>query len=107
MALPGDLTLARIYCGAALPERADDAALLEAALRQLFDGGPRAWPGLGLAVEVFVANLARHAPRNAGRLPAPDRGPDLYLAFACVERVPGALETFDRAHLTRVGAYLG
>jgi RNA polymerase sigma-70 factor (ECF subfamily) len=106
MALPRDLTLARIYRGAERLEGADDGVALEAALRHLFDEGARAWPGVGLAVEAFVSYLARLAQRNAGSLPAPERGPDLYLACACTVRVPGALEAFDRAHLARIDAYL-
>jgi RNA polymerase sigma-70 factor (ECF subfamily) len=78
----------------------------EAALRQLFDEGARAWPGVALPAEVFVADVAELSRRNAARPFAPDRGPDLYLACACAHRVPGAIEAFDRAHLTGIGAYL-
>src|SRR5579862_8665143 len=89
---PPDLALARPY-------RADDP-------RRLFDEGARAWPTVALDVEVFVAYLGRLAQRTGSGLPPLDRGPDLYLACACVERVPGALEAFDRTHLAQVGTYL-
>jgi RNA polymerase sigma-70 factor (ECF subfamily) len=34
------------------------------------------------------------------------RAADLYLACACAERVRGAIEAFDRAHMSRVGMFL-
>src|SRR4029079_15637233 len=76
---------------------------LGAALRRLFDEGRRAWPGVALGMEAFVAYLAEHV---GGALPPEVRGPDLYLACACATRVRGAVEAFDRAYLTQMGAYL-
>jgi RNA polymerase sigma-70 factor, ECF subfamily len=94
-----DIALARLYRGS---EAAADPALA-AALRALFDEGERAFPGLGLSIEVFVAHLAG---RSDAGLPAVERGPDVYLACACAARLRGALEAFDRAHLAHLGAYL-
>jgi RNA polymerase sigma-70 factor (ECF subfamily) len=52
----------------------------------------------------------RRRPGPAGpaqrRRPAPNRGPDLYLACACAARAPGALEAFDKAHVARIEVYL-
>src|SRR5215468_10294659 len=96
-----DVALARLYVGPAA-EAIPDASL-GAALRRLFDEGQRAWPGLGLGVEAFVAYLAEQAGPD---LPPADRGPDLYLACACATRVRGAVEVFDRAYLTEVDAHL-
>jgi RNA polymerase sigma-70 factor (ECF subfamily) len=95
-----DVALARLYRG---PATATPDAELGAALRRLFDEGRRAWPGLELGVEAFVAYLAERAEPG---LPYAARGPDLYLTCACTTRVRGAVEAFDRAYLTNVGAYL-
>jgi RNA polymerase sigma-70 factor (ECF subfamily) len=105
---PTDVALARLYrdhggdpC-LSLPADAE----LGAVMRTLFDDGARAWPGVALPVEAFVAHLAHLAKRSGGGLPPPDRGADLYLACACARRIPGALEAFDRAHLVHMDAYL-
>ncbi len=99
-----DLALAGIYRGRATRE--DPAvrdADLGAALRRLFDEGRRAWPGVELGIQAFVGYLAERA---AGPVPSEVRGPDLYLACACVTRGRGAIESFDRAYLAQMGAYL-
>jgi RNA polymerase sigma-70 factor (ECF subfamily) len=99
-----DLALARIYRERATSEPpAVREADLGAALRRLFDEGRRAWPGVELGIEAFVGYLAERA---GGPLPAEVRGPDLYLACACVTRGRGAIESFDRAYLAQMGAYL-
>jgi RNA polymerase sigma-70 factor (ECF subfamily) len=100
-----DLALAGIYRGHAtvVPSDASEAAL-GAALRALFDEGLRAWPGVALGVEAFVAHVA---PRAGEGLPPAGRGPDLYLACACTLCVHGAIEAFDRAYLTGLGRQLG
>src|SRR4051812_18583894 len=106
MGLPAplpDLELARLYRSRSPGGASLDDAALGAALRGLFDEGERSFPGLDLAVEVFVSHLAARAE---GGLPAAARGPDLYLACACATRVRGALEAFDRAHLAQVGAHI-
>ena len=99
-----DLALAGIYRGRATgePPAVRDADL-GAALRRLFDEGRRAWPGVELGIEAFVGHLAERA---GGPLPSEVRGPDLYLACACVTRGRGAIESFDRAYLAQMGAYL-
>jgi RNA polymerase sigma-70 factor (ECF subfamily) len=74
-----------------------------AALHCLFEEGRRAWPGLELGVEAFVARLAERADSD---LPSAARGPDLYIACACATRVRGAVEAFDEAYLAQVGTYL-
>ena len=99
-----DLALAAIYRGQATSEPAAVRDTdLGAALRRLFDEGRRAWPGVELGIEVFVGYLAE---RTGGPLPSEVRGPDLYLACACLTRGRGAIEAFDRAYLARMGAYL-
>ena len=99
-----DLALAGIYRGRATSEPpAVGDADLGAALRRLFDEGRQAWPGVELGIEAFVGYLAERA---GGPLPPEVRGPDLYLACACVTRCRGAIESFDRAYLAQMGAYL-
>src|SRR5580693_9382424 len=89
-----DVALARLYRGPAAEAIPD--AELGAALRHLFDEGRRAWPGLALGVEAFVAHLAHLAESVEPGLPPAARGPDLYLACACATRVRGAVGAFDR-----------
>jgi RNA polymerase sigma-70 factor (ECF subfamily) len=98
-----DLALARLYRGGSSDDASPDDAALGGALRRLFDEGERSFPGLGLAVEVFVSHLAARTPSG---LPALERGADLYLACACAARVRGAVEAFERAHLAPMGAHL-
>jgi RNA polymerase sigma-70 factor (ECF subfamily) len=99
-----DLALAGLYRARATTELPDvPEADLGAALRRLFDEGRRAWPGVDLGIEVFVGYLAERAE---GALPSEARGPDLFLACACVTRGRGAIESFDRAYLAQMGAYL-
>jgi RNA polymerase sigma-70 factor (ECF subfamily) len=96
-----DVALARLYRGPAA-EAVPDAEV-GATLRRLFDEGRRAWPGLELGVEAFVAHLAR---LGEAVLPPEARAPDLYLAGACAARVRGAVEAFDRAYLAQLGGAL-
>jgi len=99
-----DVALAGIYRGRATSELPDVQDVdLGAALRRLFDEGQRAWPDVELGIEAFVGYLAERA---GGPLPSEVRGPDLYLACACVTRGRGAIESFDRTYLARMGAYL-
>jgi RNA polymerase sigma-70 factor (ECF subfamily) len=99
-----DLALAGIYRGRGTSEPpAVGDADLGAALRRLFDEGRRAWPGVELGIGAFVGHLAE---RVGGPQPSEGRGPDLYLACACVTRGRGAIESFDRAYLPQMGAYL-
>jgi RNA polymerase sigma-70 factor (ECF subfamily) len=99
-----DLALAALFRARAVASAPsiDDPAL-EAALRLLYAAGCRAWPALPLDIEEFVVDLAQ---RLRGVVPPEARGPDLYLACACIARVRGALETFDRQHLAQLGPHL-
>src|SRR5262245_59046460 len=101
-----DLALGRLYRGDAPEDASLDDTARGAALRRLFDEGARAWPGIPLGVEAFVSHLAARAAPGPGGLPAPARGPDLYLAGACAGRVRGAVEAFDRAYLGQVDTHL-
>jgi RNA polymerase sigma-70 factor (ECF subfamily) len=51
------------------------------------------WPDIPLDPDVFFVHVARHSERGE---PQPSHAADLYLACACANRVPKALEEFDR-----------
>jgi RNA polymerase sigma-70 factor, ECF subfamily len=65
-------------------------------------------PRIHLDDQRFVRHLARHLPDGAaldawlGSICADD----LYLACACADGIPAALEALDRQHLSQVGRYL-
>jgi RNA polymerase sigma-70 factor (ECF subfamily) len=81
---------------------ADDAGL-EDALHRLFEAGRKAWPEVDVGVVPFVRQLAlRGAAGPIGEV----RAEELYLACACAERAPRAIEAFDRAYMGRVGSFL-
>ncbi len=56
----------------------------------------RGWPNLRVDLHAFAAHAARHAAAKGLLLPL-ENAPDLYLAFACAARVPGASEAFEQA----------
>lgn len=91
------------------PPPARDEAL-EAALTAALQAGRARWPELALPPELFVAHLASIVPATE---PAPARAiaalhaEDLYLACACANDVPLAIERFEEAHLHSLGAVLG
>lgn len=70
---------------------------LLAAIEAAWRAGCAAWPGVELALEPFVAHLARHLDRSdpAGALRALHTD-DLYLALACGRRDPSALLAFEQ-----------
>ncbi len=98
-----DPSLSRIF-RERRPEAATGDAELEATLRGLFEEGTRAWPKLGLSPAVFVRHLASRT--DGGQPSTGVFAADLYLACACATRVRGAVEVFDRVHLSRVAAFL-
>src|SRR3982751_887777 len=58
------------------------------------------WPRIKIAHPVFVAHVRE-------RLPERLHGADLYLACACLHGDEGAWRELDRAHLARVGEFVG
>jgi RNA polymerase sigma-70 factor (ECF subfamily) len=76
--------------GAARPDE------LEVALREAFERGRTAWPGITLAAEAFVDHLARHL-RGGSPLVALKglHTDDLWLACACLSGSPEALRAFE------------
>jgi RNA polymerase sigma-70 factor len=83
---------------------------LEARLSDLWQAGQAAWPELVVPSERFAAFVrARLTGDGADDVAAALSAlsvPDLFLACACVEGVPGAIATFDRVLMTRVPAWV-
>jgi RNA polymerase sigma-70 factor (ECF subfamily) len=71
-------------------------------LRELFDAGCAAWPGIDLSFEVFAARATGAKLLEADRESALARGCDLYLVCACEEGNALALAQFDRYCLDHV-----
>lgn len=88
----------------------DGEAALEASLADALQAGRARWPALALAPERFVAHLAAIVPATE---PAPAaaiaalHGADLYLACACANGAPGAVERFEETYLRTLGPVLG
>lgn len=81
----------------------------EAAEERAFERGRAAWPKLALSREAFARHLATHAPADEGERVAfydAVHAADLFLACACLERVPGAVEQLDATVLARLPALL-
>src|SRR5580693_8327898 len=99
-----DLSLSKLFRERSLGVAAGGEAELETALAALYAEAAAAWPGLRLSPEAFVVHLAERGV--AGPPFHGVRSADLYLACACATRVRGAVEVFDRVHLSRVGAFV-
>jgi RNA polymerase sigma-70 factor (ECF subfamily) len=92
------------------PEVVDtvDATALERMLAELVRSGASAWPAVPLSGEAFVGRMAEHVSSDGGLLDwlRAVRAEDLFLAVACAECVPNAIDTFDRQFLSSVPAIL-
>ncbi len=75
-----------------------------APLRRLHEEGARAWPGVALPLDRFVAHVEARATDVDET--ADLRGADLYLACACAHRVAGALDAFEQAYMRRIPVFL-
>ncbi len=86
----------------------DDGADLAERARELVLAAQAAHPGIRLGAGRFLAHLARHRPADAvgDAWLASVSAADLYLACACAEGVPAAVEELDRQYRAQVGAYL-
>jgi RNA polymerase sigma-70 factor (ECF subfamily) len=77
-------------------------------VRILFERGHAAWPGLALDPERFTAHVRGHlasAPDPAAAARSLNAS-DLYLACACRNRVPGAIDAFEGQYLRHLPALL-
>jgi RNA polymerase sigma-70 factor (ECF subfamily) len=85
--------------GAVSPAAAlTDSAALEAQLQAVIARGRAAYPQLPIDELTFVAHLARSVARRACDGPTTLEqleAEDMYLAHACLQRVPGAVDAFD------------
>ena len=90
------------------PELLGDRSLesIETLLRELDGAGRGAWPTVHLDVETFVVHLSDRVrgQSDLNEAIATMHGSDLFLACACVARIPAALIEFERVHLSRVGS---
>jgi RNA polymerase sigma-70 factor (ECF subfamily) len=68
---------------------------LEEALGARWDAARAAWPGIVVGEESFLRFLGE---RSGERLPPLERAGDLYIACACAQGVPAALEAFRRSY---------
>ena len=96
----------------------DDVANLGAPARELLAAARAAHPGIPLHEGRFLRHLAQHRPVTPGDTPRPPGdaaeeawlasicAADLYLACACAERVPAAVQELDRQYRAQVGGYL-
>lgn len=80
---------------------------LEALLRAHHAAGQAQWPTVALSPERFVKHLARHMPEGPGEALRTFHAADLYLACACAEGEPRALQAFEQHILQRVPSRLG
>ncbi len=90
----------------------EDPGELELLLRRAWEAGRRRWPQVDLPAEVFARHVARLLPRGSPEKPFASiiEGLDiegLYLACACVNGVPMAVETLEEHYLARLPALLG
>lgn len=86
-----------------------DSVSFEQQLLGLWESGRAAWPGVILPASRFIRHLAARLPE--GEL-VPDclatvHAADLYLACACLDRVPAALVAFEHKLLVLVPRYIG
>ncbi len=67
----------------------------EAKARGLHERGRTRWPDLPLTFEVFLAHAGQHLVTLAAIDAAQICAEDLFLAAACLQRLPGAVDRFD------------
>jgi RNA polymerase sigma-70 factor (ECF subfamily) len=94
----------------ARPEAVDEvgAGEIERLLADVVDAATSAWPDVMLSAESFVGRVAHHCSTDdtlADWLRRVRAG-DLFLATACADRVPNAIDTLDREFLASVPTFL-
>lgn len=82
-------------------------AELHQSIQGLWEQGRAAWPGLALSLATFGACLRERAgdqltAQELARL----QGADLFLACACLRRLPGAVDSFDAAFWPELSRFL-
>jgi RNA polymerase sigma-70 factor (ECF subfamily) len=80
---------------------------LEQSLQDAWETGRAAWPDVVVEPQLFAKHLLSRIPDDAApAVVASLNCADLYLACACANRTPGALETFDRTLMARVPDFI-
>ena len=74
-------------------------------LLSLFATGQRARPNIELDQAIFSQHVARHHSLNSLKQSCLHAG-DLFLACACVVKIPHAIKTFESEYLARVQHYV-
>lgn len=87
------------------PGDAPPSPVSEALTARLYAAGRAAWPGLALAPAPFAAHVGRHLASGSAEL-AELHAADLYLACACLERVPGSSAAIQARHGAEIEAVL-
>lgn len=86
-----------------------ESEAFEQQLAALWQSGCAAWPDVTLPAEAFVRHLAERLSdgESISVFLSSVNAPDLFLACACLRRVPSALTAFERHLLTQVPRFLG
>lgn len=95
-----------------MAEPLHDATEFAPALHSAWEAGRLRWPHVDLSAGVFIRHLIGLLPEamEEGSLESQIKPLDLeglYLACACVNEVPGALELLERDYLTKLPGLLG
>lgn len=82
---------------------------LEQRLGRAAQSAAAAWPALALPPPNFVRHMASLLTKETDPAATLDtlNLPDLYLACACLQAVPGAIEAFEQTVLSRIPAFIG
>ncbi|WP_224365486.1 RNA polymerase subunit sigma-70 [Hyalangium versicolor] len=89
-----------------------DGVELEGVLLRAWETARGPWPQVALPAELFVKHLARHLPETSDGNPLATvleelALADLYLACACVQQVPEAVEAMERHCLAKLPGLMG
>ena len=98
-------SLARAFASGASDEiRAALGAIddLDGRLDALVASARAAWPRVHVQEQDFLRWCGARVPASASAWLDQVHAPDLFLAYACLQRDPVALEAFDRTHMTAV-----
>jgi len=99
-------TAAAAFC-AATPTATAPTDALARALEAALATGQSTWPKIALSPTVFAAHLGRHrAGDDAVAWLGTVRVADLYLACACAEGMPAAIDAFERDMVPLIDKYL-
>lgn len=89
----------------------EEDAVLEGVLARAWEASRERWPTVALPAEPFVTHLAERLPPAATPAPLEERlaelsVAELYLACACLQGLPAAIQAFEEHYLSRLPALL-